>query len=448
MRVRLPHRTATRVAAGLLVAATFTSCGNDEGDTTETDASSSQTHLTLAAPVSFEADPDAQPSPGRVAEILDTLTSADISEGSVEYLEGCPLGTSGTLFSALPPDWEPPAADLSGSIGASSSFDHGPAGKCGSDAHLLFFEPVDSSLSEEERLAGAPDREWSSEPVDFFGGRAYTYCFGADATPPCGAAWFNDVLQVGGTLDLKDQRSTPEVAAAWLSAALPIMLGDEASAAPFNIAGHLPLIDTEGYTLDASYDFTASDFAADPVNSPPGYTELVQPVQGSLTVTNTTPGRSVEVGMSLVVQPLAAYARKSQVCRSLGEIEPKGFVLAGDYCLVSIGVPISWGYALVEDQTLDPDAVVTLTSDDLSAMADDPGQTRLAGVSEGDADALAGELAKPAGIVLYGGTPNGGFVSEPAKWHTSGECTLTVHDPGGADEWIIYPTDRAPAGIC
>lgn len=437
--------------AVVLLAVSLTGCG-EEPSASEADApAASESPPEYAAPVAFDgAAGGSGPSSERIEEVVAALESADTSGGTAD-LEECPLGTPEAVLSGVPSGWLDrelsATADSYGSLeGADVS------GTCSTANARVFIEPMPEGLSETEVITGLSpsDDEGVTQPVDFFSGRAFTYCYtnvNRDA-PACGAAWFNDRITVRGTLFSPGddgENATAEAAAAWLSRALPATLGDEEVAAtvnPFDIEGALSLSDAEGYTLDAEYSFTATEFTADPIDSPPGFTELVQTTNGTVSITNTTPERNLDMGLNgVLAKPVALYEEQGPVCQMLSEIQGGGYVSGGGFCFLLLGEAVNWQYA--EEPVLEVGESQTRTTDD--PPVDGVSETRIADVPEEQAEALAAALDEPAGMALFGGSPDATF---PPKFGGADSCVLSLTQSGSELEWLVYPNEKTPDALC
>lgn len=424
---------AARLIGALVMVVTLAGCGDGgDGPSTAPEAQSSAPaarELDLAPAVAFGAPSAPAPEQARVDEVLAALDSADLDGGTADLAE-CPLGDDITLFSSLPRDWSDPDP-VTGRVDPYNSFeDDGPGGVCSAGYAMLFFERTPPSMSEEDVMSGLTQPGWVvSEPVDHFGGRAYTYCYENATTgnPACGATWFDDELAVSGTLHGPD--STAEVAAAWFSHAVPAMLGPSldspTDALPAGTAARFgatfDVEDEDGYTASIAVQGTLSPFTEEVADSLPGEFAAVTSATVGGTATNTTAGRNAPVP---AIGLVALYARDSAACRLNGVSKSGDSWQDTSFCAIGIGS--------LQEVELAPDGAGDLGGGEVPIS--------VGGLAEGS-DALA-QLNAPVAVYAR-------FGSDPIYTARANVTSASGCEASGAAHTMWYvPMDGWPDPIC
>lgn len=163
------------------------------------------------------------------------------------------------------------------------------------------------------------------------------------------------------------------------------------------IAGSISLKDIDGYTATAKYQilFGAGNFSADPTNSKPGQTQIVQrPGVATMTVTNTTPSRVFPHAVHLA--PMALYPVGSQVCLALAP-EDQVSKFSDKYCYLYIGEPQA-NMNGIAPKEIPAGETVKLATSQLDFLGENPLQ--IATINEDLKAEFLASLGNPAKVVV------------------------------------------------
>lgn len=382
-------RVACLVTAGMLTL-TLAACGGggsaDEASGSAASPTPTARDLVFGFPVEFRNAEASSPEADRVMDVLDIL------DGGSRNLSSCPLGDEAMLRRALPSNWPGPG-DPENAVTPGDSFgDDSDTGQCVTTGLSTFYHRVPAGSEEDVVISALTRPGWAvTEPVDFYGGRSFTYCYenGQTGDPACGGAWFADNLAVYGTLHGPD--GTAELAADWLASTLPLMLGPEVDEPTDPLASDMlaelgATYDTEdedGYTALIRLRGTLSPFKKNVTNSLPGEFAAVSELMLTATASNTTDGRTTPLANMSIV---AMYPSDSSACED-GRVYKAGTDGEGEqFCTVFIGV--MGATELAPGETADLDTAAGLMVGD--------NEVRVEELAE-DSDALA-TLNRPIGL--------------------------------------------------
>jgi hypothetical protein len=179
--------------------------------------------------------------------------------------------------------------------------------------------------------------------------------------------------------------------------------------------------DKQGYTLSVSVQLQLGAWVTSTANSLPGHAVASAPLEGTISVTNTTSGRNTNLGMSIL--PGLEYPAGSASCTATGPgganwgVEPFPKTADGKYCLIYLDM-------------LDGAAILTVGQTVKLAALSTVGDPGLAvGGTEAAVPQLIAAASKPVGMFLllknmgdaysFGQPPlacalnSGGYLGEP-----------------------------------
>jgi hypothetical protein len=175
--------------------------------------------------------------------------------------------------------------------------------------------------------------------------------------------------------------------------------------------------DDQGYTVSLAIDLKLGDWVTSVANSLPGQARATATLEGSIVMTNTTPGRNTNPVFRAI--PGLTYPAGSPACALVPAGDPIGYDISpatkdGRYCLIYITQLSGVAQLSAEERTTLPPWAQTPSPGSISLDA-----------AESNLPAIIATLEQPSGMFLYVENIGSSWGDPPLV------CELSVGSYGG-----------------